>query len=230
MAAFSLTTLRARVREKADMPITGFITDTATSLDAFINEGIELLHDKLVEAYAGDYMEKSSAFTFSSNPVSLPTDFYKMLGVEINQSGAILTLDAYNRRERNTYRNAGTYGFYGSLPVYKLTSVSGSAGVAAMTLLPVPATGTTGTIYYSPTATTLVASGDTVNFPNGWEKYVVLYATIQCLMKEETDTSVHERQLLMLDEKLKSIVENRDASQPQHSTDIDNVNRIRYWW
>jgi hypothetical protein len=231
MAAFSLTTLRARVREKADMPVAGFIANTATSLDAFINEGIELLHDKLIEAYGADYVEKSASFISGTGDISLPSDFYKLLGVDLNLNGAVLTLEPYNRRERNTQKNAGTFGFYGTVPAYKLSSVGGVAGTAALRLLPAPATGTTGVVWYSPVATTLVLATDTVNFPAGWEKYVVIYAAMQCLAKEESDTRFLQGQLAMLDEKFKSIVENRDVGAPQHSVDVDNINTTNFlWW
>lgn len=230
MTAVTLTTLRARVREKADMPVAGFIANSSTSLDAFINEGIEIVHDMLVEAYGADYVEKSSSFTYTSGDVSLPSDFYKLLGVDLNTNGGVVTLEPYNRRERNRYKNAGTFGILGSIPRYKLSSVGGISGTGALRLLPVPASGTTGTVWYSPTATVLVNAGDSVNFPGGWEKYVVLYATIQCLAKEESDASAWIAQLNMLDQKYKSIMENRDVGAPNHSVDVDAVNDIWPWF
>lgn len=229
MSVISLTTLRARVREKADMPVAGFIADNATSLDAFINEGIELLHDKLVQAYAGDYVEKSSAFTFTTGDVSLPTDFYKLLGVDLNAASGTLTLNPYNRRERNAYKNTGTFGIFGAVPAYKLSSVGGISGTGALRLLPAPAAGATGVIWYAPTVATLVAGTDTVNFPGGWEKYVVFYATIQCILKEESDASAWQQTLRGLDQELKEIMENRDVGAPQHSVDIDAVNDVWLW-
>lgn len=229
MAAISLTTLRARVREKADMPVAGFVADNATSLDLFINEGIELLHDKLVQAYAGDYVEKSSAFTYSSGDISLPTDFYKLLGVDLNAASGTLTLNPYNRRERNAYKNTGTFGIFGAVPAYKLSSVGGISGTGALRLLPAPATGATGVIWYAPTAATLAAGSDVINFPGGWEKYVVAYATIQCFLKEEAETTTWERTIAAWDKELKEIMENRDAGAPQHSVDVDAVNDIWLW-
>ena len=230
MVAVTLTTLRARVREKADMPVAGFIADTATSLDMFINEGIEIVHDMLIEAYAGDYVEKSSAFTVASGDVSLPTDFYKLLGVDLNSTGGVLTLENYNRRERNKFKNAGSFGVLGTSPKYKLSSVGGVSGAGALRLLPQPVAGTTGTVWYSPVATALVAAGDTVNFPGGWEKYVVAYAAMCCLAKEESDTGEMKALLSTWDAKYKALMENRDAGQPQHSVDVDAVNDVWPWY
>ena len=203
------------------MPIAGFVADTATSLDAWINEGVQQLHEKLIEAYGADYLEKSTTFTTTgTDNVSLPADFFKLLGVDMNLAQGVATLSAYSRGERNAFRNATVS--YRSLPQYKL---SGSL----LRLLPTPPTGTTGTIWYVPVATVLVSGSDTVDFPNGWERYVVLYAAIQAMLKEETDTSGLERQLGLLEEKLKSIIENRDAGQPMHATDVDLVNIDPRW-
>lgn len=231
MTAFSLTTLRARVREKADMPSTQFVTDTATSIDAFINEGIQKLHDKLIEAYDSDYVEKSVAFTYVPNvDLSLPVDFYKLLGVDLNYGAGVVSLDKYNRRERNSFKNFSALGLYGPMPAYKLTSVGGIAGTGALRFLPQPSAGATGVIWYSPQATTLTAGADTVNVPGGWERYVVAYAAMCCLDKEESDSSAMVRLLADMDDEFKAIINNRDAGQPTQSVDVDNVNNPILWW
>lgn len=221
MTAVSLTTLRARVRERADMPIAGFVADSATSLDAWINEGVQQLHEKLIEAYGSDYKETSASYTTTgTDNVPLPADFFKLLGVDMNLAQGVATLSAFNRAERNAFRNATVS--YRSLPCYKLSGNN-------LRLLPAPATGTTGTIWYAPVATLLVNAGDTVDFPNGWERYVVLYAAIQALMKEES--SVHDLriELASMEAKLQSIIENRDAGQPMHAADVDLVNIDPRW-
>jgi hypothetical protein len=84
MGAVSLATLRARARERADMVGSSFVADTATSLDAWLNEGAQILHDKLVEAYGSEYLEKSTtATTTTATDYALPSDFYKLLGVDL---------------------------------------------------------------------------------------------------------------------------------------------------
>lgn len=228
MSAVTLSTLVARVRDKADMPTAGFVADSSTGLYAYINEGVQLLHDKLCRAYAEDYMEKPSAFTYTSGDVSLPADFYKLLGVDLLQNGTTVTLSAYTRRERNALSNTSLLG-YGGVPRYKLTSVGGIAGTGAIRLLPAPTSGTTGTIWYIPTPPVLTVVGDTVNFPGGWERYVVTYAAIQCLLKEESDVNDLRVELSRMDAELNDIIENRDAGEPKHSGDVDNLNDSIYW-
>lgn len=223
MTSVTLATLRTRVRERADMPVAGFVADSATGIDAFINEGVQILHDKMVRAYEADYMETSAAFTLNaSGEVALPSDFYKLLGVELTSSnGGYTTLLPYKRAERNGITDVP----FGDLqaPRYKLTTNT-------LKVLPASvAAGKTGRILYAPTATVLVATGDAVNFPNGWERYVVVYAAIQCLAKEESDTAFLERTLAQMDRQIDEMISNRDAGMATHAMDVERTG-FGWWW
>ncbi len=57
----------------------------------------------------------------------------------------------------------------------------------------------------------------------------MIYAAMLCLAKEESDTSFLQDQLEMLDDKFKSIIENRDAGEPQHAVDVDAINDLWRW-
>lgn len=214
MAAVTLTTLRARAREKADMVNSSFITDAANSLDAWINEGAQALHEKLVDAYDDEYLETTSSFTTAANAETypLPADFFKLLDIELRMSGKYVSLKKYQRREANAYRQVTVNG--ADLPRYRLAG-------ANVRLLPVPANGLTGRITYAPTLALLVNGADTVNFPNGWEKYVVAYAAKVALEKEESDTTTLARQLMQWDGELAGLKLNRDAAVPNQVVDVE---------
>lgn len=215
MATVSLTTLRSRVRERADMVGTNFVQDSATSLDAWINEGVQILHEKMVAAYGSDYVEKTSAFTCDgTGNVTLPSDFFKLLGVDLQLYGVTRTIRPYMRAERNAYKNSSIWGPH-VLPAFKLS------GLTTLKLLPAPPSGITGSIIYSPVATVLTNSGDTVETIDGWERYIVLYAAIQCLIKEESDAGPLMQQLQMMDAQLQGIIDNRSAGHPEHAVDVD---------
>ena len=195
------------------MPVAGFIADSATSIDAFINEGVQRLHEKLVEAYGEEYVSSSGSLTLtgSASDVALPTDFLKLYGVDLSSGGSTRTLRPFMRAERNAYRHASPS--WETIPRYSLVG-------AYIRFLPIPAAGTA-TIYYAPTVALLANAGDTVNFPNGWERYVVLYAAIQCLAKEESDTRDLRMELENLERDLDTIKENRDAAFPRQVVDLD---------
>ena len=195
------------------MPVAGFIADSATSIDAFINEGVQRLHEKLVEAYGEEYVSSSASLTLNgtASDVALPTDFLKLYGVDLTVSGVVSTLRPFMRGERNAYRYSAPA--WGTIPRYSLVG-------GYIRFLPIPGAGTA-TMYYAPTAALLVGASDTVNFPNGWERYVVLYAAIQCLAKEESDTRDLRMELEKLERDLDTIKENRDAAFPRQVVDLD---------
>lgn len=200
------------------MPVAGFVTD-AEVLE-FINEGVQILHEKLVRAHEADYVEKSASFTLdSSGEASLPSDFLKVYGVELaTTSGGKRTLLPYKRAERNSLSSAPFSDT--RAPRYKL-----SAG--KIRVLPAAdVSGKTGTIWYAPEATLY---GTSLTFPNGWERYVVVYAAIQCLLKEESDTRPLENMLMMMDKQLDEAISNRDAGHSNHAVDVENIASWDIW-
>lgn len=227
MAAVTLAALRAKARERADMVGSLFITDTADSLDQWINEGAQKLHDLYVQAYGEDYVEKSAVLTTiaGTSDYALPADFYKLLGVGLMVDGEMKTVRLYNRAERNRFRGASSLpGRY--LPKYKLT-----AGL--LRLLPAPTAVVTGEIVYSPllqvtngvTVTNLLVDpADTINFPNGAERFVVKYAARIAMSKQETNVSDITLELDAEVADLKVLIETRNAAEPKSAVDIENLN------
>jgi hypothetical protein len=74
--------------------------------------------------------------------------------------------------------------------------------------------------WYIPSYTTLALDADTVDGVNGWEEYIIVDACIKCLEKEESDTSVFERQKAKLEQRIEEMASNRDLDQPERITDI----------
>ncbi len=223
--AVTLATLRTRARERADMPVAGFVPDSATGIDAFINEGVQRLHEKLVEAYDSKYLVSSSAFTCSgAETVALPADFYKLLGVDLNVSGVILTLESFAMGMRNVQRNALVTQPLADVTKYMLRGSN-------LVLSPAPASGVTGTIWYAPQATTLVLTSDSVSFPNGWERYVVLYTAIQMRMKQEDNVNDLRFELEKMERELQDIADRRDLARPAHAVDVEAISASNQpWW
>lgn len=229
MAAVSLVQLRAKARELADLTGSLFVTDTADSLDQWINEGAQKLHDLYVQAYGEDYLEKSAALTTVNGQTdyTLPVDFYRLLGVELPINGKQRSLKLYNRAERNGVSNQVSAFSATSLPRYKL-----SKGVVR--LVPAPGSVMVGKLWYSPllqvtatdgvTVTNLLVLGtDTINFENGAERYIIMYAARKALLKQESDTSKIDRDLEKEEAMLQVLIEERNASEPKSAVDIENT-------
>ncbi len=204
-----------------------FITDTADSLDQWINEGAQKLHDLYVQAYGEDYAEKSAALTTVANQTdyTLPTDFYKLLGVELPVAGLQRSLKLYNRAERNVFAGQSVAFSAATLPRYKL-----SKGV--IRLLPAPASILVGKFWYAPllqvtngvTVTNLlVAAADTIDFPNGAERYVIKYAARIAMSKQESDVRDITAELDKEEAQLQVLIEERNAAEPKSAVDVEMI-------
>lgn len=228
MAAVTLTQLRARARELADMTTSTFISDTADSLDQWINEGAQKLHDMYVQAYGEDYVEKSAAITTvaSQSDYTLPADFYKLLGIELPISGRMRSLTPFKRAERNGLSSEVSLYSQLQLPKYKL-----SKGVVR--LLPAPGSVMVGKIWYSPllqvtkadtsVINLLVDATDTINFENGAERYVIMYAARKAKLKQEDDVRALTADLEAEEQKLAVLIEERNAADPKSAVDVEAV-------
>lgn len=224
MAAVTLATLRTRVRERADMPTAGFIADSSTSLDAFINEGAQRLHERLIDSLGEEYVSSTSTITTASgtSDYAVPSDFFRLYGVDLTIHGKVRTLKPFGRNERNYFRNATNNANWLGTPRYSL--VGGN-----VRLYPIPQGVYSGSILYAPTITVLSSTSDTVNFPNGLERMVVLYAAIQCLIKEESDYRPLQRLLDQEEAALDELKYQRDAAFPKKVTDMDVVDYIEFY-
>lgn len=228
MAAVTLTQLRAKARELADMVNSQFITDTADSLDQWINEGAQKLHDLYVQAYGEDYVEKSATLTTVAGQTdyTLPADFYKLLGIELPIAGKMRTLVPFKRSERNGLTTEVSLYSSLSLPRYKL-----SKGVVR--LLPAPGSVLVGKIWYSPllqvtkadtsVINLLVDPGDSINFENGAERYVIMYAARKAKLKQEDDVRDITADLEAEEQKLQVLIEERNAADPKSAVDVEAV-------
>lgn len=219
MATVTLTTLRTRVRERADMVGSSFVADAATGLDAWINEAHQRLHGMLVDALGEEYISSTSAFTTSSSSdYPLPSGFYKLFGVDLEYHGIMRSLTRYERPERNVFRELRPE----ALPRYALVGSN-------LRLYPVPAAGLTGSILYAPEATLLVSGSDSVTYPNGWEKFIVIDAAIQALLKEESSVTALVAERERIEREIRDAKEARDMATPKRVVDVTLTDLDPFW-
>ncbi len=210
MAAVTLLTLRTRVRSRADMVAQlAFLPDA--ELNEFINASAQELHDLLIATFSGDYRHSTSTPTIvaGTEAYNLASDFYKLLGVDCVVSGKTVSLKPWTWGERHTYRSAT-----GQIPRYRIEN-------SQIRFLPAPRSVLTITIHYAPPFVVLAADGDEVNFPNGWEEYIVIDAAIKCLVKEESDTSALERAKGAKIAQILASAPIRDQGAPPSAVDVE---------
>lgn len=214
MATVTLATLRSRVRERADLVNSNFVTDTSTSLDAFINASLDELYDVLATKFSNPYFVASTALTTvaGTSSYALPSDFYKLLGVDLPFNGTSTPLKEFNFADRGRYQLASSVG---QLPSYRLEGSN-------LRLYPVPASVLAGTLWYVPTRPQLSLSTDSVAYPNGWEEYAVIDAAIKCMAKEETDPSALFAAKAAILQRIAEAAENRNQAEPEKAVDVES--------
>ena len=218
MGVVTLATLRTRSRVRADMLTPGFVADDATGIDAWINEGVQMLHEKLVAAYGSNYVSKIANLVVSgSGFTSLPSDFLSLLGATLPNGNNPITMRPFAQTERDQNTNTNALPWNGSrtnAPRYQLFAGN-------IRIRPNPPANTPLTLEYSPVATLLVGTGDAVDFPNGWERYVVVYTAIQMRIKQESSVTELNALLEKMDKDLKEMADLRDAGAPAVAADVD---------
>lgn len=214
MASVTLTSLRARVRARADMTGSSFVADDATEVDAWINEANQQLHAMVVDAMGEEYVSSTSSFTTVSgtSDYNLPSGFYKLYGVDLNYHGNWRSLKRFETAERNTFRETHPE----TLPRYRLVGTK-------LRLYPATTDGLSGSILYAPEATVLSSGSDTVAYPNGWEQYIVLSAAMQALMKEESSVRDLSIERDKIERQIREVKENRDLATPRQTVDTTLV-------
>lgn len=219
MGTVALSVLRTRARERADQAGSTFVSDA--NMDIWINVGAQRLHEKLVDAFGDEYVEGVTApanTVVGTSDYNLPSDFFKMYGVDLTIAGVKRTLLPFNRAERNALAGVIVPAWQ-TFPLYRVVG-------AKLRLLPVPRGVYPFIIYYAPEAVTVTGSVG-LTAPNGWEEYAVLYTAIQMLLKEESDARPLQAELRALDENLARLKDDRDSAFPKSAVDMDHIN---YGW
>lgn len=213
MATVSLADLRTRVRERADMVNSSFVSDA--ELGRFITASAQELHGLLAQKFSDDYVVSTQTIitVAGTSAYNLATDFFKLLAVDFHEGGFVHDLKRYDVKERNFHRN-NIFSPNLSLPRYR---VQGSQ----LLLLPAPSGVYTVTVHYIPELALTSGVITQTTFPNGWEEYVVVDAAIKCLDKEESDTRAHRADLQRILNSINEAAQNRDAGAPPRVIDLD---------
>jgi hypothetical protein len=218
MATVNLLTLRDRAKQRANMENSSFVSDT--EWNTYINYGISQLRDKLIAKNGNDYFatEQSISLVNGTEAYALPSDFYKILYVELlGDDGNYYKMRRFEIAERNQF--GSPIGYYVQEIRYRLRANS---------IIFTPDNqigGKTVRLTYVPTITNLSANSDTLDGYNGWEEYPILIAARKALIKEEQDVTQLDQELSMLDRRLEEMADNRDQSNPMRVYDSQPT----YW-
>ena len=214
----TLAQLITRVRQRADMVGSTFVSDS--EVVDYINVAMAEIHDLLVDKYE-DESPNSGDYTLpADNPGTLPTDFYKALGVDFTSGGLTYRMMRFTFQERNMY-NAP------AIVASRIAATRYAIQGNKIKFIPSPATSGIAKLHYIPeaqqfdagsTSTTIVSLAPQI--AKGYEEYLVVDAAIKCLMKEESNTQPHMIYKEQLRKRLESESANRDAGESSKITDV----------
>ena len=214
----TLAELRSAVRQRSDMENSLFVKDA--ELNSYINQSYFELYDLLVQKYGDNYFV-ASPYSFTTDGTNdeynLPSDFYKLLGVDLALSQSTdswVTTKPFNFQERNRYAVPNFQSFYG------ITNLRYRLQGNKLKLTPIPQANQPMRIWYVPRMTTLANNNDTVDGISGWTEYIIIDAAIKCLQKEESDCTVLLAQKAAIIQRIENAAENRDAGFPKTVSDV----------
>jgi hypothetical protein len=211
----TLQYLRDQSRAAADQQESGFVRPA--ELDDLINSACQELYDILVSRFEDYYLEDPVSFSISSpaDTVTLPANFYKLRGVDLqNAGGQWAPLKPFMFEERNLLQNP---------IIYTPTGLAQGMYRVRKNLLQILGTGDNpiqGRLWYIPAFTRLVNAADTFDGVNGWERYVVVTVAIAMKSKEESDTTTLEAEKARLFDRINNLANNRDEGNPQRVQDV----------
>lgn len=231
----TLGQIRLQAQQRADRVNSNFVT--TAEWNKYIDMSLYELYDMLIAAFGNEYFV-AQPFQFITNGTSqqyplpdgtstyqLPNNggtapaFYKLLGVDAGvqsapQNNAWLTLKRFNFNARNRY----VFPQIGSTFLGIVSLQYRILGNNIM-FIPAPAGSQSIQLWYIPRLSPLLKDTDIADGVHGWLEYVIVAAAIKALQKEESDVSVLVAELQMLQDRIKTMAENRDAGEPETISD-----------
>lgn len=224
----SLSEIRTRSKQRADMVNSGFVTDSEWNY--YINQSYTELYDLLITTYEDYYVAPRLMFTTTgSSSYVLPNGqnysgapaFYKMFGMDLGLDGsnnAFVSLKKFDFISRNKYVYPQITSTLLGVFNMQYRVVGGN-----IQFIPVPTSGQNVGVWYFPRLNTLLQDTDICDGISGWTEYVIVDAAIKALNKEESDSTALMNEKLMLQKRIEGSATNRDAGQP------DTVSDTRSW-
>lgn len=209
----TLAQLRDQIREYTDAVHDPHISNSF--LNSCINRAVPKFVDLVIHSFGTDYYVSNTTLTTDGTlSLDLPSDFYKLSGIDVQTSSVsfreLYRFNFHRRNQSNTWEIILPEG------INLQYRIVGNELVFA----PIPPTGKTLRIWYVPTSILLEDDGDVFDFINGWEEYVILFCAIRVkLKKEESIVSLKT----LLDEQRDEILlaaENRDSAQEEVVHDV----------
>ena len=151
-------------------------------VNEYINQSYAELYDLLVDSEQDWFLSSASvSIVAGTESYALPSDFYRIRGVDITVAGVPVDVTRWKFEERRLYSTTylGQWGIDSRI-AYHLTATN-------IQFKPTPDTAVTATLWYYPAPPRMVGDMDDMDGVAGWEEYIVLGAAIKMLTKDGRD-------------------------------------------
>ena len=170
--AVTLEELRASARADADAENDAHITDAA--LTQWANRGVREYARRLADADSDRFLTTATITTTAGVlEVALPSDFWRLRGVDLLEGGQLRTLKAFPFEERARRRAFGGQGADG-LPRYRVVRGTGDGSTERL-LFDIDPGQRAYTLHYLPVPVVLVEDGDAIDDALGFSDFVVAF-------------------------------------------------------
>ncbi len=226
------------VRQRTNHENSQFVTDP--EIVALLNRSHTELYDILIGTNE-DYFVQPHPLTITAGTDSyaLPSDFYKVLGVDLNiDADRSISLKKFQFTERNRYKTT-IYAPHIPASIYQYHVID-----VNLNFIPKPKESKGATLWYVPLPNKLVLTAavppvagesDTLDIRLAmYDDYLILDAAINVLIKEESDVTVLMAERIAIKERIVAAVTNRDVNEPEritdsYSTNYPNFNAVYPW-
>lgn len=216
----TVSSIKTQARQKADMENSEFVSES--ELLGYINSSYAKLYDLLVASHADYYITSTSETITTGNVITIPTDFYKLKGLDVQLSGDFVTVSKFNFRDRNRITNGFNRAALQTNKRYRVLA-------GEIHILPEDDAVGTYKLWYTPRLTRLLLDTDTLDSINGWEEYIIVDVAIKMLLKEESDTSSLQIALREQEARVEAMSQTRD-SEPETITDVSGLSSDSWGW
>lgn len=210
--------MRTRAQRRADLVSSGIIVDA--EWNDYLNEGGAELHDIVVMKFQNYVLSNTTqALVNGTDTYTLPSTFYKIVGMDWESGNTRYRLLRYNFTERNTFRQDPLMATIAQLDgQYFKYNLEGTS----FRLIPTPTSSGTVRIWFVPQYVPLTADGDIIAsyVPFGWDQFYVLTAAIKALVRLERDPSALMAEKSELAQRIFAAAANRDAGEPARIVDV----------
>lgn len=211
----TLSGLIFRAQSRADMINANFVA--SGEWNAWANSAYSDLYDKISQADPERYLEDVT-LTVTSGSHALPSDFYKLLRVDMLYGGSssqqFYTLRKFNLQEEDSMQGPGWTVAQGPASRYRLRD-------GAIVFMPPPSGTQSIRLLYLPAITPMQVTTDTIDGVDGWEEKIVLDMTIAALLKENaTDVAPLMAERAKWEQKITALASERDVSFPETTVDV----------